>query len=364
MVLARTLQVDKSLAWRVLRFVRDPDHLSGARHLPGDAGLHIIVRAFRARNAPSATCNALEAAIAELDRVVRVHAGSRSAFRALLAHAAPATDGREGASDFRRMGFYANAALWGVETATRSSIVFLTPGAQPGSVDAAVASGFVGLRRIRRDLAWPLMQQRPMSVNGSRCAGRPLEPGARNDQPPLLKGHSTINAAHLRHVPAPDGAWCELLEGNIGSSAAIDCFFGERFDGAHARPNGVKHAPPEALLRLDIPARNAVVDLYVDRALPHRPPMQAALYSLLTGGDGTPEQRHARDRLPCPDPVRTLTRDSDEGATALIPQYAALVRECLGWMGRERAHFDHYRVEVKFPLIPTALALSVALDEA
>ena len=84
LALSRKLGIDKSLSWRMVRFAQEGDAFAGSKHLPGDAGLRIFVRAIRSA-AGQACGDALAAALDGLDRVVQQHAGNRTAFRALLA---------------------------------------------------------------------------------------------------------------------------------------------------------------------------------------------------------------------------------------------------------------------------------------
>ena len=45
--LSRKLSIDKSLSWRMVRFVDEPNAFSASKHLPGVAGLRIFARAIR-----------------------------------------------------------------------------------------------------------------------------------------------------------------------------------------------------------------------------------------------------------------------------------------------------------------------------
>src|SRR5688572_16946647 len=43
--LGRQLRLDKTLAWRLARFVEEPDPLRAARHFPGGGAVEIVLRA-------------------------------------------------------------------------------------------------------------------------------------------------------------------------------------------------------------------------------------------------------------------------------------------------------------------------------
>ena len=177
LALSRHLGVDKSLTWRMVRFAQEPDAFSGSKHLPGDAGLRIFARAVRAHGADEATVERFTAAADRLEEVVRQHAGNRASFRALLAHCTAEPHSDERAMDFRRSAHQANAALWGIEANTRLMLAFLTPGAN-GTVDVALVSGFLGLRRMRRDQSWPVARRRVLGHEGRTRERIVLPPAA------------------------------------------------------------------------------------------------------------------------------------------------------------------------------------------
>ena len=88
----------------------------------------------------------------------------------LIRGAEPHADDR--AMEFRRSAHQANAALWGIEASTRLMLAFLTPGAN-GTVDVALVSGFLGLRRMRRDQSWPVARRRVLGhAESDRHHGR------------------------------------------------------------------------------------------------------------------------------------------------------------------------------------------------
>ena len=57
LALSHKLAIDKSLSWRMVRFVEEPNAFSASKHLPGVAGLRIFARAVNAAGATAASKN-------------------------------------------------------------------------------------------------------------------------------------------------------------------------------------------------------------------------------------------------------------------------------------------------------------------
>jgi hypothetical protein len=349
LALSRKLGIDKSLSWRMLRFAQDADVFSASKHLPGDAGLRIFARAVRTRHAaPEAVANFLSAA-EQLEAVARQHAGGRSAFRAMLSHCTAEPQADDRANEFRKSAFQANAALWGIEAQARVMLAFVIPGDR-GSVDMAIVSGFLGLRRMRRDLAWPVAPR--------RAAAMPLDPSIPMDEPPLLSGFSSLRADTLRTVGAGHGSWHELPEGDVGSAGAVDCFFGERVPGAPHSPKQRSGRNAEAILRLDVPVDHVLFDVFVDRSLPIAGEPTAALHGLLTGEHAADRDRN---RVPMVEVPVEIAMEPRAWATGISPRHWELVQDCLRWLNRPAAAFRAHRLTMRWPLIPTALVVSTPL---
>ena len=160
LTLARVLQVDKSLAWRVCRFVAEPDVFVASAHLPGESGLRIFARAIRAGQVPMPLVEALDRALDGLDAVVRQHARTRASFRAMLAQSADPSGEDPRVVDYRKAAFHANAAIWGIDADVRAALAFVTRGDEPGRLDLTLVSGSAGIHRLRRDTPWTLFQRR------------------------------------------------------------------------------------------------------------------------------------------------------------------------------------------------------------
>lgn len=363
LALSRKLGIDKSLSWRMVRFAQEGDAFAGSKHLPGDAGLRIFVRAIRSA-AGQACGDALAAALDGLDRVVREHAGNRTAFRALLANCTEGglTDDR--AMDFRKAAFQANSALWGIEANARVMLAFITQG--KSGTDVALVSGYLGVRRNRRDLSWPVARRRVLGHEGRtrEAIAMPLDPSVPMDAPPILAEYSSLPAESLRPIGTEHGFWYELPEGDIGSAGAVDCVFGERMPGAGPAPKSGIVQPAEVMLRLDMPVEHVLMEVFVDRDIPLAGRPTAALFGLLSGGTGENTADRERQRMPIAEQPVELGNEPRSWSTPVAPRHWEMVHDCMRWLDRRPASFAIHRLALRWPLIPTALVMSTPIGRA
>lgn len=357
LAMSRVLGIDKSLAWRLARFIGERDTIEGSQHLPGEAGLRIYATAVRDAGAPVAVAHALDAAIDRLEHVVRDHAGSRAAFRAMLAHCRPEAADDERTLEFRRSAFVANSALWGIEARARLMVAVVVP-SEDGRAEMAVVSGFFGLRRMRPGLSWPLARRRVRGPQGHPApfAAQPLDATVGPGDAPLMREFTTIEAAELRAAEGPEGLDWELAPGEVGRAGAVDCVFGERF-AAMGAPG---HRATELMLRLDVPCELAAIEVFVDRSLAGDGTPVAGLHGLLTGGTGANDAGRERARLPLAERPVPLGRDLAGCPLPEVPRHWELVHDCMRAMGRGPADLAGHRLEVRHPMIPSALTMSVA----
>ena len=362
LALSRKLAIDKSLSWRMVRFAEEPNAFSASKHLPGVAGLRIFARAVNAAGATADSVAQFDAALEELESVIAKHAGTRSSFRALLTQCTDAPQADDRAIGFRRGAFEANAALWGIQARTRLMMAFLTIG-ERGTIDVALVSGFLGLRRSRRDLSWPVARRRVLGHEGRSSAGvaLPFDPSVALDAAPMLSEYSTIRGESLRPIGTNHGFWYELPEGDIGLRGAVDCVFGERLPGAGPvlRDGAVEDA--EVMLRVDLPVEHVLFEVFIERAIPVNGTPTVSQYGLLTGGSGENSPERERGRIPVADQVQELTDDPRTWSTPVAPRHWEMVNDCMQWLSRTPADFTVHRVSLQWPLMPTAVVLSTLL---
>ena len=116
----RELGLDKTLAWKVVRFMEDEDLAGAARHMPGSGGVEIVLKAVRKKGVDLEQIEAVRRTDRDLRSFMEQHAGDRRSFEAMLA-----SGGRDERieSEERRAFYRAGSAIWGV----RARVQFLMP---------------------------------------------------------------------------------------------------------------------------------------------------------------------------------------------------------------------------------------------
>ncbi len=119
--------------------------------------------------------------------------------------------------------------------------------------------------------------------------------------------------------------------------------------------------------------RLAIVDLSADAAQP----MQRGRLCLSWNGE-IYNYRELRHELAARGHIFTTASDTEvllallgeQGPAAALPQLNGMFALALWdeasrrlWLGRDRASYDHYRLEVRYPMMPTALVMSLPLAE-
>src|SRR5262249_44493793 len=135
-VLARRFGIDKSLSWRLSRLMTENDPLVAIPHLPGNAGLGIVMRSLKHAGTRSDLLDAMQTAIDEFDRMVGMHAGDRETLKMMVGSASP--DARQQRDESqRKLSFLGNSATWGVQARLQICTSFIAPGTDPRMIDLA-----------------------------------------------------------------------------------------------------------------------------------------------------------------------------------------------------------------------------------
>ena len=358
LALSRLLQIDKSLSWRICRFAATPDVFVASAHLPGDAGLRIFARAARAGTVRLEAVEALERALADLDTLVRAHARNRASFRAMLAQVSDPGGEDPRVVEYRKGAFVANAAIWGIEAATKLKCVFLTPGSEADAVDISVISGCIGLNRVRGGVSWPLFNRR-ITHDGSPvdAHARPLDPAAAQDALPLLGKWSNVRPDQLALTHHGHELRCWLPAGDVGRNGTVDCLFAEHYADVRPCREGDRERVVHIASRHDIPSERAILDLWIDQECALACDPVARLASTLIEAPETSRIDLSLRRLPFESRAQPVEPGSAQDAG--IPGYERLLAEAMAWLGVPMDRFNGHRLAIRYPTLSTELVMTV-----
>jgi len=369
MEMGRRLGLDKTLAWKVSRFVESADPIKAFRHMPGPGGVEIVLRAAGERHVGDVVLERVRRAERDLRAFVAEHAGDRRTFEAMLAGEKP--DPRSELEE-RRSYFRAGSALWGV----RAKLQFLMLALQPsttrvGYLDAVQISGFVSMERLRADVPWIVRRLRAHSDSGAEVIQMKREPlvASRREKhlPPLFEKYCSEPLPELRQFERNTGwVYDELAPGPVGRVGAVNVVLGERYVGALPMQRGPDNTIGSYTLTVRTPVECVLFDLLLHRDVTHFGPARRTVHGLL---EDRPTASASAGR---PDHHSTLMepeRATELGASAVVQthrlaMYPAMVRDALDLAGFDPLdNFRGYRTEIEYPTFPCDVKMLVDINE-
>ncbi len=364
----RRLGLDKTLAWRIARFIEGTDPVEAARHLPGAAGVEIVIKAAAAQGAAAARIDAVREADQRLREFVGRHAGDRRSFEAMLSGAVP--DERILLEE-RRAHYRAGSAIWGVRARVQVLMLALRPSpTDDGMLDLVQLGGLVELERLRPDVPWIVRRLRASARDDSKTLIRmqrePLDAGGGDDSAAassLVAEYCSQPLPSMRRFEGDNGwLYDEIAPGPVGRRSAVTCIMGEIYRAALPARRGPDNTVGRYTLTVRTPVECVLFDLLVHRSLSHFGPARLSVAGLIEDRPrGAPEVAGGL-LLPPTDAQRLGTPPVVQ--TPRLAAYPAMVAGALrraGWGGAEE--FVGYRAEMEYPPAPCDLVMECGIGE-
>ena len=364
--IARRFQINKNLAWKISRLIREPDPAIALRFVPGTSGVRIALEAL-GPEAPQGIV-ACERAFREFEAMQAHHAGDRATLEMLIAGLAYDRIEPEAFEQARRQAFQGNASIWGVQARTQFSSYILGPNAQdPDWVDLALAAGLVDFRRTRPNACWILGTRQAFDSAGDsveKHSGTPVAPvPSRPGGVPMIEEFCSTPLPDVEVVRCGNELRYELPGGPIGNSSLTTATFGEIDPRAGSRFQSRPGEEVELVMNLQTPAVHAQFDLLIHRDLGWTAPPVLQLYGRLHGlfpfspGD-------EKDRtIPTQERPELLGSGTDVLTSERVPRCAELAQYTIRAGGWDPKDFTVWRVSMSYPPIPSAVVLSMELPE-
>ena len=204
---ARRFKVNKTLTWNISKLVASTDAMSSLPNVPGDSSLRGFLSAMKREGANSEAVERVRNAAQALQRTVELHVSDRGTLELIVDGMG---QGREDHLELsRKLAFRGNSGLWGVQAKTRLMTAFLAPNVdKPDRIDMAIVRGYIGFRRLRSDVQWPIFQLRGWG-DENESMSRPWQPltsenGSANGLP-LLSQFSTVGSTDVQEVQVEGG---------------------------------------------------------------------------------------------------------------------------------------------------------------
>ncbi|MGE4197873.1 MAG: hypothetical protein AB7G11_12210 [Phycisphaerales bacterium] len=368
--ISRRFGLDKTLTWKIARFLGDDDMFAAASHLPGRASVRNLVEALVKGGAAADRAASVLEAMDRFESIVATHAGDRETFEIMLGSASDGLARRRGEAARKQL-YQGASAIWGVQARVHMSMHMIAPSAeQPDTIDIAVICGFIDFRRLRPNVSWTVSRRGTFIKDGTPQPSPntvPLDPSIPVTAPPVLAEFCSDPIPPIRAVfqPASQLTRFELEPGPVGNTASANCILGwiARSQVSRYRREGDEIG--ENIVRLSTPAELLYHDLYVHKDLGFAidPPPRLHIYSELPGGPSYPHDGLDAGRLPMPDDVIDLGETPTGAVTTDIPGYPDMVSLAIKRLGHGPADFHGFRCKLRFPPIPTLALLRYPLPE-
>ncbi|MFT3683524.1 MAG: hypothetical protein QM783_01150 [Phycisphaerales bacterium] len=177
--------VDKVLASRVLKALRQQDPVVTLYFMPGPEPLRVLVRAAERRGAPAAAVEGALVAIADFERLIDVQVGDRSLLDSILSAWIPQARGE---FELRRKqaAFKALSQIKGVQAEGLTATCLVAPSATKGMMDVVWVHGLTGLHRVRPGVTVKMASRRMSAQPSERRATTLGGEVIGDDSPPLV----------------------------------------------------------------------------------------------------------------------------------------------------------------------------------
>jgi hypothetical protein len=362
---ARAFALNKNLTWKVAKIIAAQSAAEALHHLPGTAAVRILLRAMGKAGAPSPLLDRVRNAYADVEQVVQVHVGDRSTLELVLDGQGPSRGEKLELS--RKIAFRGNSGVWGVQARAKVTLAMMAPSrGDAARLDIAFVRGYVGFRRLRSELVWPISIRHDWSGEGEPYAGKwePIEPEQVVDGLPLLKDFSSPSLPRIEMRPSAQGVYYVLPPGPVGNTGAFDCFFGDFERGQSSRYRSAEERHGEFVSAISVPVEQQLLDVVMHRdlAVGIEPP-EVLVYGDPFCSRPIASGAESQCRLPISERARSLPGSPPILGTPLLASYPELAKRVYARMGWRPEEFVGVRLQVKYPPMGTNVSLRFELPE-
>lgn len=373
--IARRFGLDKTLTWRIARVVREEDVWEAVQHIPRRPSIQLFVTAMTKHGASNQSAELVYDALDQFEEFVLRHSGDRETLEMMAGPSARRSSDKR-MEAFRKTGYEANSAIWGVRAKMQLATKFVVPGTDPGMLSLGTVCGLVDFRRLRPETRWAVASV--YSWGGENSEHQELtgviQP-MHKDSPRNARGLATPESLLLGQfctTPLPDMQIIEqpartyrymLTEGPVGNTAAATMLLGFK------SPNTASDRPSYAgevgnhLVSLSTPCEELLHDVFIHKSLAFAMNPTAHVFSQMPGGPQFPNDGGTASGLPVPQEVVDLgggEADPDI-MIAEIPNYLEILHMATDSMGPPLKDFRAFRYRLRYPPIPTLAIMRHAL---
>ncbi len=355
--LSRKFGLDKTLTWKISRVVREDDAWEAVQHIPRRPSIEIFTRAMTKHGAPNHTVESLWDAVEVFEHFIETHSGDRETLEMMAGASAKRTASKR-MEAFRKSGYQAGAAVWGVHARLQLASQLIAPGAADGTLDLAVVCGLLGFRRLRANVPWAVASVHAWDGESEFDAEyptklAPIDPSIRRGDVPLLRQFCSQPQADMLSVEHPAKTHRFMLaEGPVGKTAAATVFLGWMVRDVASIRQSFPGETGDHIVNLSTPVEELVHDLFIHRDLRVAMNPTAHVYSQLPGGPQYPAGGKDAALLPVPTEVAELGACPPDATMLEIPRYREMIEMAAQRLGHSLNDFAAYRFRLRYPPIP------------
>lgn len=362
---SRRFSVNRNLAWKVSKIIKEPEPGVAVGHLPGDAGFEILVGSLTKAGGSAEAASRVRASVIELHHLIEVHAGDRATLETMLTSSSAGDDrAMQRYESQRKQAFEGARTTWGVQARLQFNTSFIAPGSRDGMLDYAWVSGFSHFCRLRSNVSWPIAMQRAIRDDGTpHASARPTPFDAGHEMEiPIIRRFTSDPVPEIREVRTTDHTvYYELREGPVGKKAEIDCVLGGYTCNDVGMYKSEEDRLGQHLVHPQTPVELFVQDVFVHKIMRSSMPPQAAMYSNLPGGARYPSAGLTHGQLPLAATVQDLGGGPPMANLLEYPAYRDLIAYVFESRGWDASDFHAYRLRLPYPPIPTTMVMRYEL---
>ncbi|MBL0869575.1 MAG: hypothetical protein IBJ18_03245 [Phycisphaerales bacterium] len=364
--LSRTFRIDKTLAWRLSRAIREEDPWLALQHLPGRSGLGIFEAAMERAGASAERLEVLKQTIERFEDFVSTHARDRETLEMIVSMPKVGTS-KKRLEAFRKSGYQCNSSLLGVRATMQFSAQLLAPSRTEGMLDLGLVGGLTELCRLRANMPWAVATVANWGSNKSSLIDDaqgtvPLidrDPTSNDGQSPLLDQFCRPGSLQVKAIETSKGVHRYMLApGAVGYSASTDVVYGWVNVAAVPPYASVPGETGDHCLYLNTPCEEVVFDLFVHESLTFAHTPSVRVFSMFPGMPQYPDPLAANLTLPVPTDLLELGQSIPEPPSKHLTKYDEMLSLCVARMGRGLNEFIAFRYRLAFPPVPSMVCLS------
>lgn len=367
--LARSLDIDRTLAARILRAVRSHDSLLVLQEIPSPHGLRIFLDASLRAGISQQLYDDAADIVRQFEHLIHEFPGGRSALDAAVAAWAPEIRDRSERSAKQAV-FKSMSCLLGYHAEATVSTVIIQPAANGQRCDAISIMAKEGLRRIRASM--------PITVCGRSFLQQDVDPAVapivetidgrpcpHASEPCLLEDFCSQPIPTLQVIEQGKLFLYTLDESDPPINVPVTIASALVMRNAYARyRTDENHFEWEEIVPR-IPTRNLIMDLIIrDDAFAGVTPMpRSRLYGLAKRPVQPDEPSFHLDQLDLSLPIEFLGAGRFDLRIQEFPRYSEMVDSLFNRVGWDRQRFRAFRCRVQYPVPLVAITHWLKLPE-